>query len=137
MSLKNHGDKLKQKEKQLFFVELKDSAEVRKNLLETLKDILSFLQKFEKFRSKRHEKIENIHKLRTLLRQAHKMMGHLKAKLPQTDLKPYNFREASKSEGDIAAKPEEKRPEAIKPTTELEKLEAELEAIESKLKSLG
>src|SRR3989344_7114147 len=78
-NMKEHGE--------LFFVEIREPDEARKHILETLKEVLELLQKFERFKHLRHEKMERIQKLRILMRDANKLMGELKAKLPQTSLK--------------------------------------------------
>ena len=131
----------------LFFVQVKEPNEVRKHILQSLKDILGVLRRFEKFRQIRHEKIIDIQKLRTLLKDANKMLGSLKLKFPQTDLKAMPFKEPAK--GSNAAKKAadkkktkslQEKPHAKEPQreiTELEKLEAQLDAVESKLKELA
>lgn len=130
----------KEQESHLFFVRIKDPVEVRRNILETLKEIVEVLQRFEKFRQLRHEKIEKISHLRVLLRQANKMLGELRGRLPQTNLRAAVSREAPAHKAHHKKKKakasEEKAPEK-KELTEVEKLEAELSAIESKLKSLA
>ena len=134
--------KPKEQGSELFFVEVRDPGEVRRNILETLKEILATMQRFEKFKQMRHQKLDNIHKLRALLRQANRMIGDLKSKLPQTDLKAVVIRE-QKPQAEKAwkqnaqnskQKPQEKPKK--KELTELERLESELSAIEGKLKNL-
>ncbi|MBI2660550.1 hypothetical protein HYX07_05295 [Candidatus Woesearchaeota archaeon] len=129
----------KEQQPELFFVRVKDPVEVRRNILETLKEIVEVLQRFEKFKQLRHEKIEKISHLRVLLRQANKMLGEMRSKLPQTNLRAAASREPAqkihhrkKKKGKSA---EEKAPQK-REMTEVEKLESELNAIESKLKSL-
>lgn len=138
--------KMKEQDNGLFFVQVKEPSEIRRNILETLKGIVEALQRFEKFKHMRHKKIEQIQKLRGLLKDANKMLGTLKLKLPQTNLRATVAREAptypvhakevhhKKKKKGKSAKSEEKAPK--KEPTEIEKLEAELSAIESKLKSL-
>ena len=74
-------------------------------------------------------------KLRNLVKDANKIIGNLKSKMPQASLKGMIQQENAKS----AKKPVQKKKEAEKPKkkegTELDRLEAELSAIESKLKS--
>ncbi len=133
---------MKEQSNELFFVEIKEPTEVRRNILESLKEILEVLQRFEKFKNIRHEKLENIHKLRGLLKDANKMLGNLRLKLPQTSLRAAVVRETAahkahhkkRKKGKYAEKEPEKAPK--RETTEDEKLESELSAIESKLKSL-
>ena len=134
--------KMKQQSDELFFVQVKDPNEVRRNILEILKEIVEVLQRFEKFKRIRHEKIEKINHLRVLIRQANKMLGDLKIKMPQTNLRAVSVREAPrhvekahhKKKKKVTGEKIEKAPK--KEMTELEKLETELSAIESKLKSL-
>jgi len=44
----------------ILFVEVHQSDEVRRNILESLKDLVENLQRFEKFKEQRKEKIEKI-----------------------------------------------------------------------------
>lgn len=128
----------KEQQPELFFVRVNDPVEVRRNILETLKEIVEVLQRFEKFKQMRHEKIEKINHLRVLLRQSNKMLGELRGKLPQTNLRATVSREmpvhkSHRKKKKIKAA--EKAPQK-KEMTDVEKLESELNAIESKLKSL-
>jgi len=132
----------KQQSEELFFVQVKDPSEIRRNILEILKEIVEVLQKFEKFRHIRHQKLEKINHLRMQLRQANKIMSSLRLKLPQTNLRAAVVREAPKLPKKPAHKngrkrAEEKEKAQKKAPTELERLESELSAIESKLKSLA
>ena len=131
----------KVQDSQLFFVQIRDPVEVRRNILETLKEIVEVLQRFEKFKQMRHEKLEKINHLRVLLRQANRMLGDLRGKLPQTNLRAAIAREAPVQSVHHKKKKksktqEEKAPQK-KELTQVEKLESELSAIESKLKSLA
>ncbi|MBI2652247.1 hypothetical protein HYX00_02170, partial [Candidatus Woesearchaeota archaeon] len=60
----------KEQNNELYFVHIKEPNEIRRNILETLKDIVEVLQRFEKFKHTRHEKLEKIQKLRGLLKDA-------------------------------------------------------------------
>ena len=124
-------DLKEQQGNELFFVQVKEPSEVKRIILESLKDILEMLQMFEKSRHARHEKLVKIQKLRSLMKDANKLIGDLKAKLPQTSLKGAAARE-DKQPKKPAKKKEEQQP---RKTSELERLEAELSAIEGKLKS--
>lgn len=136
--------KMKEQSNELFFVQVKKPNEVRKDILETLRKIVETLQKFEKFKHIRHEKLEKIRNLGVLLKQANKILGDLRLKLPQTNLRATAVREASpqpkkmhhnqKKKIKAAEEKSEKAPK--KELTEIDKLEAELSAIESKLKML-
>ena len=133
---------VKKESEELFFVQVREPTEIRRNILETLKEIVEVLQRFEKFRQMRHEKIERINHLRVLLRQAGKMLGDLRSRMPQTNLRATAVKETprlpaahyrKKKKGKAEAKQETPKKEM----TELEKLENELSAIENKLKSLA
>lgn len=134
--------KMKEQDAELFFVEVKEPGEVRRNILEILKDILETLRRFEKFRRIRHEKIENMHNLRSLLKDANKMLGSLKSRLPQTNLRAVvKEAQGQPTQPKASHKKRKKGKNAAEKTqqkgeTELEKLESQLSAIESKLKSL-
>lgn len=127
---------VKENNNELFFVEIREPDEVRRHILETLKEVLELLQKFESFKHLRHEKMERIQKLRILMRDANKLMGVLKAKLPQTSLKGVIPKQHAPKQKKAEAKKKE-APEKVpkKERTELDKLQSELNAIESKLKS--
>ncbi|MDP3766109.1 MAG: hypothetical protein Q8R04_06370 [Nanoarchaeota archaeon] len=136
ISLKDKGQS-----NELFFVEVKEPNEVRRNILEVLKEIVEVMKRFENFKHLRQEKLENIHKLKGLLKEANKTLGNLKLKMPQTNLRVTGMGEVTehhrkshhkkKKKGKHA---EEKVPK--REMTELEKLETELTAIEDKLKGL-
>ena len=70
-----------------------------------------------------------------LLRQANRLMGELKSRLPETDLKPVSAKIPKAGSKKETAKAEEKPKK--KSMTELERLESELTVIENKLKSLA
>ena len=127
---------LKEQDTELFFVEVREPDEARRTILEALKEILELLQRFEKFKHVRHEKLAKIQKLRDLVKEANKMMGNLKLKLPQTSLKGMAARKSPNPKKNPQKKKEAKEEKIPKKEkTELDKLEAELSAIESKLKS--
>ena len=84
-------------------------------------------------------------KLVTLMKEANKLMGNLKLKLPQTNLKGIVLKELpartqkpddkKKNKGKSVEEKHERVPK--REMTEIDKLDSELKAIESKLKSLG
>ena len=134
--------KMKEQSNELFFVQVKKPNEVRRGILETLKDIVETLKRFEKFKYIRHKKLEKIHHLAVLLKQANKTLGNLKLKLPQTNLRATVARTPSqpkvhhKKKKKVKAAEEKQQKVPKKELTEVDKLEAELSAIESKLKML-
>ena len=127
---------MKEHNAELLFVEIREPDEVRRHILETLKEVLELLQKFESFKHLRHKKMERIDKLKILMRDANKLMGVLKSKLPQTSLKGMIPKQhAPKQKKAEAKKKETTEKVPKKERTELDKLQSELNAIESKLKS--
>ena len=125
---------------ELYFVEVTEPDEIRRHMLQSLRDILGTLQKFERMYARKNEKLAKIQRLRELMRESHKLMGVLKTRLPQTNIKPHFERHVQK-EAKEAPKEEKKpkakeQPKSPKKMTEMERLEAELSAIEGKLKQL-
>ena len=127
------GEILKEPNKDLFYIEVKQTPEIRKNMLETLKSILEILQRFERFKGIRSRKLENIQKLRGLLRDANRLMGGLKLKLPKTNLRAVVLKETPKQAKKKQKKGKKEKTVEQKPAkkdrTELERLEDELNAI--------
>ena len=130
-----------QEKEELFFIGLKDPVELRRTLLESAKDVIEGLQRYEKFKSIRKEKIKQVENLRSNIREINKFVAKLKSELPQTSLKPEELKEKpkeekkankAKKEAKEAPKKEPKK-EPRKELTELEKLESELDIIESRL----
>lgn len=122
----------------LFFVELEKPDDIERNVLEAQKDVVENLQRYENIKFLRAKKLENVNKLKGVIKELLKLISDLKIVLPQTKIK-----EAKVKKVTGIVKKEEKREvrevkekKSKKPLSELEKLEAELSAIESKLSSL-
>jgi len=123
--------------KDILFVEVHQSDEVRRNILGSLKDIVENMQRFEKFKETRKEKIENINKLGKIIKDINKIIPNLKNSLPETKIRAVSKRKISGRKKMITK--EKRSPEEVakrKPVTELQKLESELGDIESKLQGL-
>lgn len=124
---------VKKKEQEELFVGIKDPVEVRRNVLESLKEIVTLMQKQETERQVREEKLETLNKMRKNLREINSLIGKLKGELPllpaQPKPKPVTVQKAI---------PQVKEPE-VKPSKigpEIDKLEKELADIEAKLSKL-
>lgn len=136
--------KMKEQSSGMYFVQIKDPNDVRKHILETLRQIFEMLKRLEKLRHLRHEKLENVNKLRSLFKNTNKLLVTLKVKLPQTSLKAIVTKEAAihdkkhhaKSKKAAKTAKEKIEDEPKRELSETEKLEAQLNAIESRLKSL-
>lgn len=134
LSQKVHGDSMDKNKENIFFVEVHEPAEIRRNILETLKEIVENLQRFEKFKEIRKDKLEQIAKLGRIIREINKLIPQLKTGLPEIKVraaKPEHIRVPKK-------KAESKSEEEVKerPISEMQKLEAELSEIEEKLGNL-
>jgi len=124
-----------EKEKNIFFVEVHEPDEVRRNTLESLKAILENLQRFEKFKGIRHDKIELMHRLDRTIKEINKLIPDLKKALPDAKIRAVA---QHKHIGRKRASAKKEQEESVKemPMSELQKLESELSEIEGKLSSL-
>ena len=124
---------------ELFFVELKDPSNVRRQMLEALKEILEVLQKFDQYKKARQQRLDDLNQLRNLVKDANKLLGSLKNKLPQTNLRVKALREvpAAKIHKRKKAQAKEESRQAPKKETEFDRIQSELDVIESKLRDLG
>ena len=127
--------KMEKESGDIFFVEVKEPEEVRRNILESLKEIVESLQRFEKFKETRKDKFDNINKLRKIVKDTNKLVLDLKKSFPEAKIR--TVREISKS-AERKKTIVRKKKEVVerKPMTELQKLESELGEIEGKLESL-
>lgn len=125
----------KEQGNEILFVEVRDPSEVRRDILESLKQILELLHRFESFKHLRHEKSMKIQKLRTLVRDTNKRMSELRTKLPQTNFKVASHSRSAPPKKYPAKRKDKQQKLQKKEKTELERLQDELGAIESKLKS--
>ncbi len=129
---------MEKESKDIFFVEVREPDEVRRNILESLKEIVESLQRFEKFKEIRKEKSGNVDKLKKDVKEINKIILNLKSALPESKLRAMEVSKpvAEKKGKKKKHKKKHKEAEERKPASELEKLESELSAIESKLGSL-
>jgi phenylalanyl-tRNA synthetase beta subunit len=127
----------KKEEKDVFYVEVREPNEVRRNILESLKDIVESLKRFEKFKEVGKEKIHSVNKLRRDIKELNKLVSNLKNALPESKLREIKIKPIlSKGKKSKKIKNKKEEVEVMKPKTELEKLESELGAIEEKLQGL-
>lgn len=136
--------KKNKKEKEIFFVGVKEPVEIRRNILEASREMILLLQMYEKFKLVREEKRREMEKLRGLVREIAVLASRIKRHLPKTDLRALPIEEIKKK--DVLPKKQKesvtnedmKREEKTltREITEIEKLEAELASIEKKLNNL-
>ena len=121
----------------IFFVEIHESDDVKRNILESLKDIVENLQRFEKFKEIRKDKLSNINKLGNIIKEVNKIIPNLKNALPDTKIRAISKSKSMDIKKEILKV--KRKPEEVasrKPITELQKLESELTDIEGKLREL-
>ncbi len=111
----------------IFYVGIKNPIDVRKNLLESSKYIIKNLQRHERFKAIRGEKIGQIMKLKEIMYDVGKLNARLKAELPKTELRAKETAKEYKTS----------IPGKVKKASEIEMLEKELDFIESKLKDIS
>jgi len=120
------------KKEESYFVGVSDPIEVRRNILESSKNMIHVLQKYERFKTLREKKIENITRLNQTIKEINTLISKLKAELPKPPKRKKAFKEEKEEE--VKGKPTERKP--TKEKSELEKLEEELNKVEEKLTHL-
>ena len=126
-----------EKSENIFFVEVRESDEIRRDVLESIKEIVKNLQRFENFKEIRKKKIESINILEKAISEVSKIIPDLKKSLPGVKIRAVGKRKSRRKKVITKGK---KTPEEIakrKPVTELQKLESDLSEIENKLQGLS
>jgi hypothetical protein len=101
-------------EEDIFYVHIKEPVEIRKTILESSKQTVKLLQRYENIREVRIRKVEQINKLRKNFRELVVIVNKLKQEMPKVNIRIPKVGEKPKS-------------------NELYKLEDELKQIEGKL----
>lgn len=78
--------KKQSKESEMFYVGLKEDKELKRNVLESMKDILQTLQKFEDFRKVRLEKKRATSDLKRVIKELSTLINKYKVSLPNSNL---------------------------------------------------
>lgn len=132
-----------------YMVQISEPTALRKDVLESLREIIIFMQGYERFRKIQEEKVLAITALRTQIRQLHQLLemqmrkylppGKLHAVLPQKAKEETETHQGEDTDGpddqpllrkaSVAAEPP-------LPPTDLEELESELRNIEGQLKGM-
>lgn len=115
-----------------YFVQVQSEIDVRRTLLESSKQTINLLQRYERFKLLRTRKAEATSKLKHQTKELQLLFAKLKQSLPKTGMRVKLKQEAEAAEQSMSNLG--KRPAARQ--NELLKLEAELRDIESKIKGL-
>ncbi|MFO7710252.1 MAG: hypothetical protein R6V53_00640 [Candidatus Woesearchaeota archaeon] len=126
-------------EKHIYYIGIEDPKDLQKEVLSAAKGTIVTLKNYEKLKHGRKEKVELFSKLKQDVQQINHLLGKLNTLMPETKLRHLPHREKKeekKPEPKKETKPKEKK-KAKKPVqSELEKLENELQMIESKLSGI-
>jgi hypothetical protein len=134
-----------------YMIQISDPKMLRKDILESLREVIIFMQGYEKFRKIQEEKVALFSALKTSVRELNALIdSKLKSYLPKGKLKvlaemkkPQNMIDAEKVEvvnvKRIEAVPvmEEMDEEEVKPKNDLAELEGQLNDIEDALKKIS
>lgn len=125
-----------------FMVQVSDPKMVRKDLLETLREIIIFMQGYEKFRQIQEEKVAIFGALKNDVKDINLLIDHkLKKLLPKGKLKATTGKEKVEveedgEEEDLLAEEKPKKVPHKEPKNQLEALESQLKDIEGELKKV-
>ncbi len=132
-------------------IQINDPKMLRKDILESLREVIIFMQSYEKFRKIQEEKISLFSSLKTSVKELNSLIDNkLRSYLPKGKLRPVmDNRPEAESSTEIAKeqeippakkviKPEPKKEpeEEYKPRDTLEELETQLSDIEAQLKRM-
>lgn len=109
-----------------YFVQIKDPADIRRGILGSSKQIIHILQRYERIKDLRVQKLEKISQLRSQNKEINLLIANLKKEFPAAKLR-VNIREDT---------PTRKNKQEIR-GDELAKLEADLRMIEEKIGRLA
>ncbi|MBI4438959.1 hypothetical protein HY640_03445 [Candidatus Woesearchaeota archaeon] len=119
----------------VFYVGIDEPSQLRRSVLEASKDLIRFMQRYERLKAVRSEKYAQTARLRALYHEVIGLISDLKADLPRVDVKSLpRYEDEPKKK---AQQPEQVEKKVVKRMSGVERLEAELGQIEEKLRTLG
>lgn len=122
-------------DEEILFKKIDNPFELRRSLLEASKQMIHGLQKYERLKSIRTKKAEEVSKLKSTLREINLLNAKLKKEFPDLLFKTQKAKE-EKGKAKAEKKKEEAKPEK-KDSRELVDLEKQLKDIEKKLESIS
>jgi len=112
---------------EVFYANIESSVEVHRSILESSKNVLSSLKKYEAFRQIRKYKIEYLMQLKHVMGEINLLANRLRRELPKTGLRAAAKKKASE------LTPPKTRP---RPKADIDRIEEDLDDIEAKLRVL-
>jgi chromosome segregation ATPase len=141
MGKKKRVKKVQKTNDDFFYVGVRDPVEVRRSVLESYREAVHFLQRFEKLKAIREEKSQVVQRLRLDMKELKSLTNKLRRSLPKTKLRIKLHKEHVEEEKVEEEKKHKKKHVAKKtvkkPVSDLERLESELNEIEGKLDSIA
>ena len=116
---------MSKKEPNPLFIGISNANDIRRGVLECSKDTLESLKSYESFKKVRNEKIKLINSFRGEMKEITKLISSLKSALPKV------------KEMESAPRIRKEAATYTPPSSEVDRLERELNKIEDKLNSLG
>lgn len=128
---------MKKQAPELLFVELKEPAAVRRDVLMGTKDILDCLKRYEEFKTLKAQKQEAVDKLNRIVSDLQSLNRRLRNKMPKPPVTIPSIRESAwEEEGAVEKVSKGTLPSAARPQSKLDILQEELNKIESRLAAL-
>ncbi|MEM3373810.1 MAG: hypothetical protein QW757_05230 [Candidatus Woesearchaeota archaeon] len=112
------------------FVGIPEPVDVRRNLLESSRDLIKCLQSYEKLERIREQKLKYFKEMRKVSAELDLLITKLKEKLPKQGIRKLEKTEQKKQITETLIQPNKKL------KSDLKKLEEQLQEIEEQLKSL-
>lgn len=124
---------------ELLFVELKEPAATRRDVLMATKDVLDCLKRYEEFKQTRMKKEQKVNELKRVVDDLQSLNRRLRSKMPKAPVSVPDLHELKESaawekEGEKYSRGP--GPSAARPKSKLDVLQEELEKIESRLGAL-
>jgi hypothetical protein len=136
--------KMKNKDEE-FYIEIEDSVELRRQMLETSKELIGILQQYDEMKSIDTQKVQEIEHFKSTLKEIGADISRLKEMMPKVKLSSLPKKDTPVRELRYRVPKEEPEPEKTEAPEEPEqqsepananKLESELKDIEKRLQDL-
>jgi len=123
-----------------YMIQINDPRTARKNILESLREVIIFMQNYEKFKSIQLEKVATFSQLKKDVSEINSMVDKLKHYFPKGKLKLIS--EEKHPEETVHQEPLMEKPKPVpapvkKTVSELDELESQLKDIEGQLRTMN